>query len=87
MKKFPALAGFRFGILMICLAAFAMAGMAWRGLENHRKLVWSEARDEAEDVADRFLDELEREEVKIRFYDYPLTPGSFDFTAAKLMTI
>lgn len=79
VKKFPALASFRFGILMIFLAAFAMAGMAWRGLENHRKLVWSEARDEAEIVADRFLTELKREEVKIRFYDYPPTPGSFDF--------
>jgi len=79
MISLSSLAGFRFGILLILLAALAMAVMAWRGLQNHRELVWSEARDEAEEVADRFEDELEREVRKIRFYDYPPAPGSFDF--------
>lgn len=57
-----------------------MGWMAWRGLQNHRELVWSEARDEAEAVADRFLAELERGVREIRFYDYPPKPGDFDFS-------
>ncbi|MFT6180969.1 MAG: signal transduction histidine kinase [Paracoccaceae bacterium] len=72
---------YRFGIAMILIAAFALGIMAWRGLANHRELVWSEARDEAELVAERFQERLEREVRQIHFYDYPPAPGSFDFDA------
>lgn len=81
MKGLNTLAGFRVGILLILLAACVMVVMAWRGLQNHRNLVWSEARDEAERVADRFQDELERKVRSIRFYDYPPRPGAFAFSA------
>lgn len=70
---------YRFGIAMILIAALALGVMAWRGLANHRELVWSEARDEAELAAERFQEGLEREVREIRFYDYPPAPGTFDF--------
>jgi len=71
--------GFRLGASLVVLATFALSIIAWRGLQNHREIVWNEARDLAEDAANRFENEVTRDLREIRFYQYPPTPGDAIF--------
>ena len=71
----------RLGVILVLISTIFLAIIAWRGLQNHRDLVWSEARDLAGEVADRFEKEVERNIREIRFYQYPPTPGNFEFDA------
>lgn len=72
---------YRFGLVLMLLACLALGTVAWQGLRNHRDLVWSEAREEAVAVADRFERELVQKTRTVRFYDFPPKPGTFDFQA------
>lgn len=79
MNSTSSIGGYRIGILLILAAIIALLTMAWRGLHNHRELVWNEAKEQAEEVHKRFEAGLSREMREVRLYQYPPSPGSFEF--------